>query len=291
MNGQEAYLQAIRNAYPHLGFSSVEFNDHGQNSDIVILDGEFVFRFPKYPHVLDRLKTETAILRAIQSYVTLPVPNPLWASLDCPTGEAFVGYRMLRGEPLWRDTFRGIASQETARGIAHQLASFLQALHSVPVGEAIGVALPRQDTHAEVVDIYRRIRTKLFDWMRPDAQAWATAHWEDFLSEPANWRYPPVLKHGDFGPSNILFDQQDQRVTAVIDFGSSGLGDPAYDFAGLLSGYGEEFIGYCAEVYPAITGFLGRIRFYRGTFALLEALFGIENGDDDALAAGLRQYV
>jgi aminoglycoside 2''-phosphotransferase len=159
------------------------------------------------------------------------------------------------------------------------------------VDEAIGVELPRQDTYEEVADIFRRIRSKLFDRMRSDAQAWATAHWEDFLSDPANRRYRPVLKHGDFGPSNILFDRQNQRVTGVIDFGGSGLGDPAYDFAGLLSGYGEGFIGCCAKVYPEITGFLGRIQFYRGTFALLEALFGIENGDDAALAAGLRQYI
>jgi aminoglycoside 2''-phosphotransferase len=291
MNGQEAYLQAIRNSYPELHINSAGFHDHGQNSDVVVVDSEVVFRFPKYDHVLERLKIEAAILKGIQGYVTLPVPNPLWAALNRPVGEAFVGYRMVLGEPLWRDTFRAIENQAVVEGIAHQVASFLQALHTVPVDEAIGIALPRQDTHAEVADIYHRIRLKLFDRMRPDAQAWAAAHWEDFLGDPANWQYGPVLKHGDFGPSNILFDQQSQQVTGIIDFGSSGLGDPAYDFAGLLSGYGEEFIGYCAEVYPAVKGFLGRIRFYRGTFALLEALFGIENGDDGALAAGLRQYI
>ena len=69
------------------------------------------------------------------------------------------------------------------------------------------------------------------------------------------------------------------------------MGDPAYDFAGLLSGYGEGFLEYCAEVYPAVKVFMGRIRFYQGTFALLEALFGIENGDEEALKAGLERYV
>jgi aminoglycoside 2''-phosphotransferase len=291
MNRQGAYLRAIRRAYPDLETLSIEFNDQGQNNDVVVVDGAFVFRFPKYPHVLDRLKIETAILNGIQNRVTLPVPNPVFADLERTVGEAFVGYRMLPGEPLWRDTFRAIESQAVVRSIARQVASFLQALHTVPVDDTIGVDLPRQDTYEEVADIYRRIRSKLFDRMRSDAQAWATAHWEDYLSDPANRRYRPVLKHGDFGPSNILFDQQDQRVTGVIDFGGSGLGDPAYDLAGLLSGYGEGFVAYCAEVYPEITGFLGRIRFYRGTFALLEALFGIENGDDAALAAGLREYI
>ena len=100
-----------------------------------------------------------------------------------------------------------------------------------------------------------------------------------------------MLKHGDFGPSNILYSKDEERVTGVIDFGSSGLGDPAYDFAGLLSGYGEPFVESFAKVYPAVEVFFERIRFYRGTFALLEALFGIENDDERALEAGLAMYV
>ncbi|NIV40422.1 MAG: phosphotransferase, partial [Anaerolineae bacterium] len=83
------------------------------------------------------------------------------------------------------------------------------------------------------------IREKLFGFMRSDARSWAAGHFEDFLSDEDNFRYQPVLKHSDFGPSNILFDSETQRVSGIIDFGSSGLGDPAYDFAGLLSGYGE----------------------------------------------------
>jgi aminoglycoside 2''-phosphotransferase len=290
MDRQEAYLLAIQRAYPEFDLGSATFNAQGQNSDIVVLDGQVVFRFPKYDHVLNRLRTESAILKGIQGRVPLPVPNPRWTALDRPVGQAFVGYRLIPGEPLWRDTFRAISDRPTVKRIAHQVASFLRALHNVPVEEAIPVPLPLQDTREQVADIYHRIRLKLFDRMRPDAQSRAAAHWENFLDDPAHWHYRPVLKHGDFGPSNILFDISDQRVTGVIDFGNSSLADPAYDFAGLLSGYGDEFIGYCADVYPDVTTFLGRIHFYRGTFALLEALFGIENDDPAALTAGLRQY-
>jgi hypothetical protein len=33
----------------------------------------------------------------------------------------------------------------------------------------------------------------------------------------SNFEYEPVLKHGDFGPSNILFYKEKQIVTGVID--------------------------------------------------------------------------
>ena len=111
------------------------------------------------------------------------------------------------------------------------------------------------------------------------------------MAEPGNFAYDPVLKHGDFCPSNILFAEETRRICGVIDFGSSGLGDPAYDFAGLLSGYGEDFVRRCAVAYPEVEGFLDRVHFYRGIFALLEALFGIENDDEQAFQAGIEQYL
>jgi aminoglycoside 2''-phosphotransferase len=161
----------------------------------------------------------------------------------------------------------------------------------VAVEEGLRSQLPVHDTYADSADIYARIREKLFGYMRPDAQEWTAGHFEGFLNDARNFEYEPVLKHGDFGPSNILFDEEKQTVTGVIDFGSSGMGDPAYDFAGLLSGYGEEFIEWCGDVYPEVKALVGRIRFYQGTFALLEALFGAEHGDEVAFEAGLEKYV
>ena len=215
----------------------------------------------------------------------------MFVNLQKTVGEAFVGYRLIPGEPLWRKTFRMIDDKEVVKRLAGQVAAFLQALHGVAVEEVVGSELPVHDTYEENADIYTRIREKLFGYMRPDARAWAAGHFESFLGDMRNLPYKPVLKHGDFGPSNILFDKGKQRVTGVIDFGNSGMGDPAYDFAGLLSGYGEGFVEYCGNIYPEVEGYMGRIRFYQGTFALLEALFGVENGDKEALKAGLEKYV
>lgn len=292
MVNTDAYLQAINEAYPGLPITSAELNAEGQNSDVVVVNGELVFRFPKYPHVLEQLRAETAILRGIEGRLPLAVPAPIYGNLEQrAVGQAFVGYRMIRGEPLWRDTFRKLDRQDLMPRLAGQVAGFLSALHSVPVQKLPVRQLPLYDTYEESADIYARIQQRLFGHMRPDARAWAAQHFEGFLGDSRNFQYDPVLKHGDFGPSNILFDGERQRIAGVIDFGSSGLGDPAYDFAGLLSGYGEEFVQQCLGAYPAEPGLMGRIRFYQGTFALLEALFKIENGDEEALRAGLERYV
>jgi aminoglycoside phosphotransferase (APT) family kinase protein len=54
----------------------------------------------------------------------------------------------------------------------------------------------------------------------------ATAAWEKALEAP-DWGRPPVWLHGDLLPGNVLVE--DGRVSAVIDFGSFAVGDPACD--------------------------------------------------------------
>jgi aminoglycoside 2''-phosphotransferase len=127
--------------------------------------------------------------------------------------------------------------------------------------------------------------------MRQDAREWAIRHFESFLNNPHHFVYESVLRHGDFGATNILFDPQRQVITGIIDFSNAGLGDPAYDFAGLLSSYGESFLKRCTSTYPEIESFWSRILFYQGTFALVEALFGLENNDRKAFESGIRQYL
>jgi aminoglycoside 2''-phosphotransferase len=292
MNRQGIYLQSIHQMYPNFRIASVEINDKGQNNDVLVVNGRFIFRFPKYLPVIEWLRIETTVLTGIQDYVTLEIPTPKFINLEAQeVGRAFVGYRMIPGEPLWRETFQAIRDAEVLDGLAMQLAGFLKALHNVPVDRAIDCELPVSDTYGECADIYTRIREKLFTSMRPDAREWTTRHFETFLSRASSFTYEPVLKHGDFGPSNILFHKPTQTIRGIIDFGGSSLGDPAYDFAGLLSGYGESFVKRCCRTYPEVESFLDRTRFYQGTFALIEALFGVENDDEAAFESGIEEYV
>jgi aminoglycoside phosphotransferase (APT) family kinase protein len=53
-----------------------------------------------------------------------------------------------------------------------------------------------------------------------------TAAWEASVRTPA-WDAPPVWIHGDLLPGNLLFTNR--RLSAVIDFGGLGVGDPACD--------------------------------------------------------------
>jgi aminoglycoside 2''-phosphotransferase len=285
------YIQVIQQVYPDLVVTSAARIPHGQNNVVLKINETFIFRFPKYSEGIHILTRETALLEHIQACLNLAIPYPTFINLADPeVGRAFVGYPLIPGEPLWRDRFLAIEDPAAQATLARQLGSFLTALHRVPITSTLFSLLPRCDTVEEWTGIYQRIRKKLVPLMRPDAQVRVIEHFETFLSEPGHFAYTPVLKHGDFGTSNILYDGKRHMISGVVDFSGAGLGDPAYDFAGLLSSYGEAFVRQLAFTYPGLDALWERIRFYQGTFALLEALFGLETGDTEAYASGMDGY-
>jgi aminoglycoside phosphotransferase (APT) family kinase protein len=70
---------------------------------------------------------------------------------------------------------------------------------------------------------------------RVDTDA-ASAVWEAALG--IGWAGPPVWFHGDVASGNLLVEEG--RLSAVIDFGTSGVGDPACDLAIAWTLFGGE---------------------------------------------------
>jgi aminoglycoside phosphotransferase (APT) family kinase protein len=110
-------------------------------------------------------------------------------------------------------------------GFATELAEFLAALYRVDPasGPAPGEhnffrGGPLSTYDAETRDAIATLDGEI------DAPAVINA-WEAAVASPKN--DSPVWFHGDVAASNLLVD--DGRLSAVIDFGCSGVGDPACD--------------------------------------------------------------
>jgi aminoglycoside 2''-phosphotransferase len=288
---QAIYLQSIRETYPDFRIEKVYFHHHdGQFNDILIINDEIIFRFPGYSGGVQTITNEVLILSRIQSYLTLPIPNPSYLSKDMQTvGKAFMGYQIIPGEPLWHETLESIDDNETLQRLATQLANFLGELHNIPT-EMVGTHLPIYDRPDEWAKMYADIRNYLFPSMRPDACDWVRNHFEAFLNKPPLHTFKPSLRHGDFGTGNILYDSKTRMISGIIDFGFAGLGDPATDIAA-VSCYGASFFERFCSSYPETEALLKRAQFYKGTFALQEALHGLLNDDKEAFESGIAEYV
>jgi aminoglycoside 2''-phosphotransferase len=303
MNTQHLYLSQIRTVLPKEDFEFIEQTE-GQFHDVIIINREWIFRFPRSRQGVERISAEVLLLEALRGRLPLRIPDPVHQRFDPPVpGLAFMGYRRLEGEPFERDSLESVPGEWARDDLASQLSHFLRALHAIPAVEVVQTPPRRSDGSPQLRSedgrevweaMYTEVREKLYPAMRPDARQQVTQHFEVYLDDPRLQTFEPRLRHGDFGGSNILWDAVRNKITAVIDFSFCAMGDPAADLAS-ISTLGEDFLARIAARYEQDDArraeLLARARFYRGTFALSEALDGLRDGDKQAYHRGIENYV
>lgn len=300
MTTEHLYLSQIRTVLPSISLDWVEITG-SQFHDVLIINKTWVFRFPRYRDGVARLIAEAKLLEALRGRLPLAVPDPIHQRFDPPVpGLAFMGYPFIPGEPFTQQWLDQVHDEFVRDDLARQLAGFLRALHSLPLA-SLPAALPGGPSHIALSEsrdswaaMYAEVRQKLFPSMRPDARRQVAAHFEAFLDDPALHDFAPALRHGDFGGSNILWDPERGIINAVIDFSFCAAGDPACDLASIWT-LGDDFFQRLAPWYdpdPARRQpLLARAHFYRGTFALKEALDGLRYNDQQAYQHGMEAFI
>jgi aminoglycoside phosphotransferase (APT) family kinase protein len=183
----------------------------GYDFEVAIVDDEWVFRFPRRAGVEEALEVEIVLLAALAPALPVDVPSLEHISRD----PLFVGYRLIRGEPL---------VDEDADGVR----AVLEALHAL---DPTGLPLALTDW----VDAYRRqcaeFERLVFPLLDGDTRRRAQLLFDEVETLVG---FEPVLLHADLGPDHLLV--HDGHLRGVIDWGDARLGDPALDYAWLLNG-------------------------------------------------------
>ena len=289
------YSKIIHETHPHLIIQTARlYNTGGQFNDLILvneslLDEALVFRFPRYVEGIKTLQNEVMILGQLQDRLPLPIPNPIYTHFEEQTlAKNFMGYRRLPGKPLWRETLAAFDAL-TLEHLAGQMAEFLFTLHNLPV-EWLAPGLPVSDQLDEWLALYAEFRQHLYPFMRPDACDTISRHFESYLNASELHDFKPALRHGDFGSGNLLYDPDQRTLCGVIDFGFAGVGDPAIDIAAVSTLEHRLFSRFQTH-YPEIAPLLARAAFYKGTYALQEALHGLKNNDPQAFQNGMAAYI
>jgi aminoglycoside 2''-phosphotransferase len=251
-------------------------NQDGLVNDIVIVNDELVFRFPKAAWAKQALARELKVLALVRRHVDLAVPV-----VEVETDE-FVMYRLLAGQGLHRHLILHQDAATQAR-IIGQLGEFLAQLHGIEVAEvdAAGIgAAGSVRSQEDWLTLYADVQRELYPLLMQHGREWTEALFAPVLANSHLMHdYSPKLVHGDFAPYHILFDVDKGILSGVLDFGVSGLGDPADDFANIILGLGESFLQKMARVYPNLEEGLARARFWAGTLELQWLLGGLRSND------------
>lgn len=269
------HLMRIRQCFPEIEFNNVMIDTDGKSSDILIINDERVFRFPRTEQARQSLWREKAALEVVSQYASLPVP-----AFD-RVEEDFATYRLIPGQILPRNTLLTLPETSQERILA-QIGEFLGRLHGIPSAELESTGIGYAGAYRRPqnwLEFYTRVQRELFPFMLTHTREWVEAHFAPLLADPTWLHGDLTFVNGNMGPYHILYDPEQGQLTGILDFGASGLGDPAQDIAVLLYYYGESVVRRIARSYPALPGMIDRARFMAGTVDLQWALEGVQSGN------------
>ncbi|GAA2043461.1 macrolide 2'-phosphotransferase MphH [Yaniella flava] len=226
---QQLIDEIVRLAAAHdltIDQSTVAVNELGLDFRVAIArtdtGDQWVLRIPRHADVTTRAEVEGRLLRLVAGHLDVAVPD--W---HIQTSE-LIAYPLLpgtpgleldaRSEPQWH-------ADVSSTAFASTLGNMLAQLHSIDVEQARSTGVQVRSP-AEVREGWREdIATVAAEFKIAPG---LLDRWNAWLSDDSYWPTHSVPTHGEVYPGHTLVI--DNRVTAVIDWTTAEVGDPARDF-------------------------------------------------------------
>lgn len=184
------------------------------------LGDDWSVRLPSADAYVAQVDKEHRWLPVLAKHLSLRIPEPI--AIGRPSHEfprPWSIYRWIEGDPANAGRIASLVE------LASDLAGFLGELYAIEASGGPGPG-PHNSFRGGSIDIWDPETRQSIEFLanKIDARA-VTELWERALG--SRWDRAPVWVHGDMAPSNMLV--ADGRLSAVVDFGCAGIGDPACD--------------------------------------------------------------
>lgn len=281
------YAAMIEEQFPEVNIQTVKSLGEGFRNYAILVNEEWVFRFPKSRQGADELTKEIQLLPLLADHVKVGIPAFEYIGKR-RDGRPFVGYRKVQGEILGEDGVTALSDIAIDR-LAFQLASFMSDLSSFPLDTAIRAGVPVRNIGKELRSLFESAEKLAFPLLNPSLRYYVTARFRSYLEHPEYARYTPALIHGDLSPDHFLMDTTRSALTGIIDFGDTAILDPDYDYVYLLEDCGEPFtrkvMGYRGVVDPDAR--IGKASLFVTFDQVSYLLEGLAAGDRGWISEGL----
>ncbi len=192
----------------------------GTDNAIYRVGNDVSVRLPRIERATEALEKECEWLPRLAPLLPLPVPVPI------ARGEPGEGYPWRWAVCRWLEGENATPERLADPGqAALALAGFVSALRRVDATGGPGPGRHNAFRGAPLATRDDPTRAAIAS-LGSAVDAGAASAWDEALAAP-EWDRPPTWIHGDLDSRNMLATQG--RLSAVLDFGCLGVGDPAYD--------------------------------------------------------------
>ena len=262
----------------------IEVNKHrfireGWDNVVVEVNDTMIFKFTSLDEVQNRFLKEIELFPVLNDNLTLSVPQPIYIKTD--KAPYYVAYQKIEGVQL-----RSSHVNNYMENVSHSIGNFLTELHKVKEDELTRIEYNDPSAwKAQYQLLFSRIENELSEHF--NRRIWRRIQYvfNNYLSDPENFIFEPVLCHRDLFGEHIL--HVIGNMTGVIGWGDACFGDPAFDLTGLYADFGRAFAENISNRVDLPTTYLERTEFYVMVISFYEALYGLSTGKINQLEHGL----
>jgi len=241
LNDSEVF-KLLAAQFPDLPLQSVRFLKDGWDSCAYEVNDELIFRLPKREEVADRLRGEISLLPFLGQQKKILVPEFIY--LGSPSDLypfPFTGYKKLHG----KDQTHARVSLGPEDSI--HLSDFLQSLHQINPQNFPG--FPEEEMDSEkIIQSAKRSIMRWIPMLKDNPQLFHACikFLDTFDWNSLNVPFSPCIIHNDLLPEHVLI--QEGKISAIIDWGDTALGDPAIDYGGVGYCFGWDSMFLCLQL-------------------------------------------
>ncbi len=192
------------------GWTNMVFEAHTDN-------GDFFFRFPRNDFWIKTIVKDAKFSQFIHNKTDF---NTVKLNLVYDEGRPFSVHKKIEGVTL-AEKMEDLKPEEV-KEVSNEISKFMVQLHNIKIDE--------QENWTELKDFLDELVNTFLS--EKDRKFWNCSSFTDSKE--------PCLVHGDLNSSNILLDENN-HISAIIDFGFAGVGDKYSDIA--------RIIGRCPQKY------------------------------------------
>ncbi len=229
-------IQFIKSAIPTLKIIQIEENNRGWDNELIIINQQYAFRFPKNNEIAKKIKMEKELLDFLmmkEPLLQFPDYTFLYdkqEKLICTYHQYIDGVQL----DLNKDE---INIDESAK----LLGDFLTKLHRIQATDFKQGSISTIHTLDYWYDLYTSVKQEIYPLLSRVYQSKIDQLFQNFLQQYRNEKSTKCVIHGDLTCANILYNPTSHLVTGVIDFTDAQISDPAFDFAGFYWDFGADF--------------------------------------------------
>jgi aminoglycoside phosphotransferase (APT) family kinase protein len=193
-----------------------EFDTTGTVNSIFRLGNNYYIRLPLMKIYANSILNEYKILPYLSKRLTIEIPHPIHLGIPNSLYPFHWGiYTWIDGDCYDNNKITNF------QAIISELANFIKELHSVGLLADAPKAgrKPLADLNIMTIDALNNSKDEI-DYKRT-IEIW------NYLVDTPFWNNKAVWIHADLLKSNVLI--KNNHISGVIDFGSAGMGDPAFD--------------------------------------------------------------